>query len=570
MKLLLIQPPIEDFYETDIRLQPIGLCYLKAAVQKALPDVNVRILDFHQGWGRKTIPLPKELHYLRPYYPVPDKSPFSAFHAYFRFGADDETIVHTVLGENPDIVGISSLFSPYYREVIRIAEGIKRKNKQISILLGGSHVSAMPEQMLSFEAVDFIIRGEGERPLVEFLKAWRSNSGFSRVPNLGFKTSEGRVMNAMEDNDPVDEIPIPDISDLPLAHYQYEKKPLSFVITSRSCPHRCSFCSVHKTFGTNYRRRSVESVLLEIQTRYTQGVRVFDFEDDNLTFYIGEMKKLCRRLIDLFPNRDVEFLAMNGISYLSLDVELLGLMRQAGFTHLNIALVTSDIAVRETTKRPHTVQKYEEVVCEAFRLGFEIVSYQILGLPQETLESMIQTLCFAARLPVLLGASLFYLTPQSPIAAGFPAPAEEDIFKSRLTAMAIETLNFKRSDIYTLFLVTRILNFLKGLKLSENEVCLETFWNGSDDWDYRTREGIRILKRLLEQGEFCASSPAGDVVVEPFNTGLFFRVWNQLGWLTTQEGKKLLLQTAFDEKCAANFSIPSKKTSGFGSKLITP
>jgi len=92
MKILLIQPPIEDFYETDIRLQPIGLCYLKGVLNKYLPGLDVKILDFHQGYGRKTIPLPKELAYLKPYYPQPDKSPFSSFYHYYHFGASYDVI----------------------------------------------------------------------------------------------------------------------------------------------------------------------------------------------------------------------------------------------------------------------------------------------------------------------------------------------------------------------------------------------------------------------------------------------------------------------------------------------
>ena len=64
MKVLLIQPPVQDFYDTDLRLQPIGLGYLKAAVQKHLPDVEVFIKDYHAGCGRKTIAVPRELQYL--------------------------------------------------------------------------------------------------------------------------------------------------------------------------------------------------------------------------------------------------------------------------------------------------------------------------------------------------------------------------------------------------------------------------------------------------------------------------------------------------------------------------
>ena len=64
MKVLLIQPPVQDFYDTDVRLQPIGLCYLKAAVKEHLPDVDVVIKDYHGGCGRRTVPIPQELQYL--------------------------------------------------------------------------------------------------------------------------------------------------------------------------------------------------------------------------------------------------------------------------------------------------------------------------------------------------------------------------------------------------------------------------------------------------------------------------------------------------------------------------
>ena len=75
MKVLLIQPPIQDFYDTDVRLQPIGLCYIKAAVRKFLPDVDILIKDYHGGCGRRTVAIPKELRYLTEYYPAADKSP---------------------------------------------------------------------------------------------------------------------------------------------------------------------------------------------------------------------------------------------------------------------------------------------------------------------------------------------------------------------------------------------------------------------------------------------------------------------------------------------------------------
>lgn len=539
MKLLLLQPPVQDFYDTDIRLQPIGLAYLQAAIKQHLPEVEVVLRDYHHGWGRKTIAVPKELAYLKEYYAHRDKSPFSTFHHYYHFGAGFDQIMRDIAEIKPDLIGISALFSPYFREALRIAKDIK-SNFNWPILMGGSHVSAMPKRVLKEAAVDFIIAGEGERAIVEFLKAWMSGKKFDDVPGLGWKQDGKLIFNDRADNYPIEELPEPDLTGLHLNHYLYEKKSLSFVITSRSCPHRCTFCSVHNTFGFRYRRQSVAKVLAGIQDRYQQGVRVFDFEDDNLTYYKDEMKELCRGLIEMFPMKDVQFVAMNGISYLSLDRDLLQLMRQAGFTHLNLALVSSDITVRESTKRPHTIPKYLEVVHEAKRLGFQIVSYQILGLPSETLASMIQTLIFNARLPVLLGASMFYLTPNSPIAKNFPESSEEDIFKARLTAMAIETENFKREDVYTLFITTRILNYLKGLDVS-SDVALEEAILIAKNAGGRLALGAEILDKLLAGKGMFAATSLGLKPVLKFKSELFFQVWSQLDFVATQSGNKVNL-----------------------------
>jgi radical SAM superfamily enzyme YgiQ (UPF0313 family) len=535
MKLLLIQPPVQDFYDTDVRLQPIGLCYLKAAVEKHLPDVQVVVKDFHGGCGRKTIPIPKELSYLRDYFPVTDKSPFSTFYQYYHFGESFNAIEAEVAAIRPDVVGISSLFTPYFREALEVAARVKR-HCDVPLVMGGSHASASPGSLLSSPNVDFVIKGEGEKPLVQLLRHLRGDMPIDEVPNLIFKQNGEQRCNPMSDNYPMDELPLPDLSDFPASRYVLAGKPMTFMITSRSCPHKCSFCSVHTTFGHEYRRRSLENVLAEIETRYRQGYRVIDLEDDNLTYYKSAFKELCRRLIERFPQREMQFVAMNGISYLSLDDELLQLMFRAGFSHLNLALVSSDKTVRETTKRPHTLESYLNIVHKAHALGFKIVSYQILGLPSESLESMIQTLASNARLPVLLGASPFYRIPDAPIARGIKL-TEEDFVRARLTAMAVETDDFKREDLYTLFVTTRIIDFLKGLPL-ESEAEFANLL--TEEWtDRKTRIGFALLRRLIQTRRLYFETSNGPLENKKFKAELFFRVFAQAGEITCQNGAKL-------------------------------
>ncbi len=547
-RLLLLQPPIEDFYDTDIRLQPIGLCLLKAAVERYLPHWQVEVRDFHQNHGRKTIAVPRELAYLKKYYTHRDQSPFSTFHQYFRFGADADTIGREVAAARPDLVGVSSLFTPYYREVLECAAAIKKK-LNVPIIVGGSHVSSAPESVLSDPSVDFIIRGEGERPLVEFLHVFSMAGDLRQVPNLGFKEQGRMIFNPVAANYPLAEIPDPDFSDLPVGRYLYQGRPICFLLTSRGCPHRCGFCSVHRTFGTRYRRRQPGDVVREMKALYEKGYRVFDFEDDNLTFDLKSFKKLCLLIIDQFAGCGIQLLAMNGISYASLDLESLRLMRTAGFTHLNLALVSTDEKVLAAQKRPHRVGDFSVVAGMAHGLGFQVVAHQILGLPGETLDAMIETLAFLARHPLLIGVSIFYLTPGAPVAQGFPEMSPADFFRSRSTAMAIESPGCTRDDLFTLFISARIFNFVKGISSGGRELTLTDFFARSGGVEPRIRRGFSLLEELLLNHRLHASCNGVFHEVARFNASLFFRVWNRVGRLSTQDGGAVIL-SFIDHPCA--------------------
>jgi hypothetical protein len=149
---------------------------------------------------------------------------------------------------------------------------------------------------------------------------------------------------------------------------------------------------------------------------------------------------------------------------------------------------------------------------------------------------MIQTLAFNARLPVLLGASPFYQTPNAPIARGLEL-TEKDYVKARLTALAIETDQFSRDDIYTLFVTTRIINFLKGLPIT-GDASLEELMDQS--WsDPRTNIGFELLRKLLWTGCLDAWTKSGRIEKPHFDSGLLRRVLIQVEEVAAQTGKKI-------------------------------
>src|SRR5262249_37894261 len=180
-------------------------------------------------------------------------------------------------------------------------------------------------------------------------------------------------------------------------------------------------------------------------------------------------------------------------------------------------------------------------------------SYQILGLPNESLASMVQTLAFNACLPVLLGASPFYRTPNAPVARG-DVFTDADYLRSRLTAMASNGNDFDREDIYTLFIATRIINFLKGLPLSVPASLpdmLEREWP-----DERQKIGFESLRRLAHTGRLWSCTRNGWIENAKFRPELFLRVVNEMAYVTTRRGVRIALARADEPLPAFSQAAP--------------
>jgi hypothetical protein len=114
---------------------------------------------------------------------------------------------------------------------------------------------------------------------------------------------------------------------------------------------------------------------------------------------------------------------------------------------------------------------------------------------------------------------------------------EDDFIKARLTALAIETDNFARDDIYTLFVTTRIINFLKGLRLSTSASLMELI---SLDWhDPRVRIGFELLTQLSKEGKLFFAHTAGPIENTRFNTNLFLDILSKTEKIGSQSGTQI-------------------------------
>ena len=493
MKVLLIQPPIRDFYQTSIRTQPIGLAYLAASLRTH--GYEVEILDC-QTEQKKSISIPPELSYLRDFYPFHDRSPFRLYVGFYHFGMGRDEIRQKIEESKADVFGISSSFTSYHGEALDIARIIKEWDRMKTVVMGGSHVSCDPEGVLKSPDVDYVVLGEGEIRfplLVERMKKIGAE-GIEGIDGIGYrKGGEIRInplQNFIED---LDRLPPPARDLFAPDRYRMKKKRSTMLITSRGCPHRCAYCSGYLVMGNHFRARSPEAIVKEMKNcREQQDLQVFDIEDDNFTYDQERAKRLMNLIIETFGEGTLELSAMNGISFASLDGELLGLMKKAGFGTLNLSFVSTDLFTRERMRRPKAMIEFDSILAEADRIGLNVIAYGILGMPGQTIEEMVETLIYLMGRKVLIVPSIYYPTPGTPLFGwcqreGFLPPHPSQL---RSSALPIETKEFCRLDLATLFRLARVINFIKG-KMDTKELDEGVTW----------RNLCRIMKEKTKADE---------------------------------------------------------------------
>lgn len=203
------------------------------------------------------------------------------------------------LNEQFDIVGITST-TRYAHSAYEIADELRSKG--ITVVLGGYHPSALPEE--AKQHADSVVIGEAEETWPQLLKDFEN----------------GQLKPFYFQSRPVDVGAIPS----PLNIYS-EKSSLDLQAT-RGCPTKCEFCSITNMRHRHiFRTRPIDAVIKDI--KLIKG-KNFGFVDNSLTIKPSYTKELFRRMID--EGIDKTFSAMGNIDLLGNDEEFLRLSRQAG------------------------------------------------------------------------------------------------------------------------------------------------------------------------------------------------------------------------------------------------
>ncbi|MBC2710375.1 MAG: B12-binding domain-containing radical SAM protein [Desulfosarcina sp.] len=511
--ILLIQPPIADFYHTAKRTIPYGLASIAAAA--SLKGFSVAIFDAVATSKSRVITPPGEMDDLVSFYGRADQSPFALFHHYRHYGYSLEHIGRQVKRSGAFLVGIASLFTAYSDVALAVARMAKTSLPDCTVVLGGHHPTALPAAVMAEPAVDLVLRGEGEAGLPALAATLKSDRDLAGVPGIVFRNPDGslHVSEPALCRDP-DQLPVPAFQLIRRKFYQRSGRDSIVVTAGRGCPLKCSYCATGAKSWMGFRKRSVDAVLREIRAA-SAGRRVgfVDFEDENLTMDRQWFLELMEGVRDIFGDSSPELRAMNGLFPPTLTEAVVRAMKMAGFKTLNLSLGSADAGQLKRFNRPDVRDAFDRALDYAEREGLSAVGYIIVGAPDQNPLSSVDDLLFLARRNVLAGVSVFYPAPGS---ADYERCRDLGLLPAsfacmRSTALPIDQRT-SRTDSVTLLRLGRMLNFMKHLMAAGVPIPQPApVGNHVDPSPDRQQVGLKLLAAFLWDGGIRGAEPDGTV-----------------------------------------------------------
>jgi len=285
----------------------------------------------------------------------------------------------------PDLVGFSVLTGPCIGNALVQSKEFKELLPNCKIVWGNVHATCAAKQTLQEEAIDFVIRGDGEYTMLELVECLEKGySNYGDILGLAWKNDKGDlVYNA----------PRPYIKDLdalpdPAWHLLDVPKYWDITLnTSRGCPYKCSFC-YNIPFHQGHRADlSVERMIGQVEhLRKKYKVKYLRFFEDNFTYNRKRMRAFCQELID----RKIK-IKWDTESRADMSEEDVKLMAKAGCQSVGIGVETGSKRLLEYLQKGVDLDKMQETFWYFVKYGIVPRIYIMLAVPTETAEDFKQS-----------------------------------------------------------------------------------------------------------------------------------------------------------------------------------
>ncbi|MFB0537827.1 MAG: radical SAM protein [Anaerolineae bacterium] len=283
---------------------------------------------------------------------------------------EDENVRRLHLDDQPDVVGITVYTFLVWR-AYEIADHYRAKG--VYVVLGGLHVTGRPEEALTH--ADTVVVGEGDSVWPQFL--------------ADFEAGHPKPMYRADEAVPLDALPLPRKDLLDARRYL----STASVSATRGCPYHCQYCFNSVDGASPFRKRSIHSIIRQIEAMRDTGQRYIIFFDDNLTVD----RKFARALCEALKGVGVRWRCAASIE-VAYDEELLQLMAESGCESLFIGLESvNSRSLVESSKTQNRVRDYEQLIHAIKRHGIMINASFVFGFDHDDPTVFQETLDFAVR-----------------------------------------------------------------------------------------------------------------------------------------------------------------------------
>jgi radical SAM superfamily enzyme YgiQ (UPF0313 family) len=346
-----------------------------------------------------------------------------------------DTLVEILKEFNPGVVGVS-VQAASFSTAIEIARLTKMCSPDTMMVFGGPFVTFVYEEALKHPHVDCVVLFEGEMTMLEICKSASEGKG---IP-------PGIAGIAARNNGSIQMSPangyIKDLDAIPIPSREFLKKELYStpftVISARGCPGDCIFCSAKAFWGKAYRARSAKSIFEEVRYLSTQYPEMdhFMFADDTFTVHRQRVFEFCRLMTE--SSLRIPWGCLSRVDVI--DEELITKMRAAGCYRIKFGIENGSNDILKSIGKRITVEKVEEAIRLAHEARMLVNGSIILGLPQDTMQTMKKTIEFAVYLKEKYDCRM-------QVGINTPFPGTPEYEKPEAFGLRIETRDW---DLYTL------------------------------------------------------------------------------------------------------------------------
>ena len=287
---------------------------------------------------------------------------------------------------DPDYVGIQ-MYTGTFKSAQNVARLTKEYNKEIQVIVGGTHPTLDVKGAVGFEYYDFAVKGEGEFTFLDLAEG----KGPAKIENLAYKDDEAHIVEnpSREQIPDLDGLPFPKRDGFLVGN---ERQDVGGIITSRGCPYSCSYCTSPRIWHGKVRYRGVESILEELRLMTeVHGVSLVRFQDDTFTLNKLRVVRILRGMIE--RGLKIEWVCDTRVD--KIDYEILRLMKEAGCVRVKIGVESGSDEILKRVNKGITVKQIKRAVEMIKGLNIPLTIYLMIGFPGETDEDVRKTIALA-------------------------------------------------------------------------------------------------------------------------------------------------------------------------------